>query len=247
MPALGKIKNNGDVVSRRRRVRTPSGLDRNAVAESFWAKVPDRPEDPAVCWEWRGDRMAERKNGTVVRRHTYGLFRKLAAHRVSVWLATGEDPGNLFVLHSCDSPPCVRPSHLRMGTHLENMADKVSRGRCVTTGKLRRAQVIEMRLRHATGETALSLAPQFDISVAQAQRIVNGTSWRPDDAADLPLPEWRRRGFRGPFQRLADRHVEEIRRRYAEGGISQRRLGKEYGVGQPHISYIVRGIERRAA
>ena len=47
------------------------------------------------------------------------------AHRVVAEQHLG--PSDLLVLHSCDRPTCVEPSHLRYGTHSENAADKRSR------------------------------------------------------------------------------------------------------------------------
>ena len=35
-----------------------------------------------------------------------------------------------FVLHSCDDERCINTDHLRVGTHQENMEDKVERNRC---------------------------------------------------------------------------------------------------------------------
>lgn len=74
------------------------------------------------CWEWTAG--ADRKGyGTI----TVG-GRKVGAHRFSYRLFVGE-PGELFVLHRCDNPICVRPDHLFLGTHADNMRDMRSKGR----------------------------------------------------------------------------------------------------------------------
>lgn len=39
------------------------------------------------------------------------------------------DPGDLDVLHTCDTPLCVEPTHIYAGTHQQNMQDSVNRGR----------------------------------------------------------------------------------------------------------------------
>lgn len=44
------------------------------------------------------------------------------------------------------------------------------------------------------------------------------------------------------FAKLNNEQVREIRRRYSQGGIRQKDLAAEYGVTQPVISYIVRGV-----
>ena len=96
---------------------------RTNIVDRFWSKVDVRGADE--CWEWQGSRI---KGG-------YGNFRlsaadgMLKAHRMSALLAFGPFDRRLFVLHLCDNPPCVNPSHLALGDHAENMRQRAERGR----------------------------------------------------------------------------------------------------------------------
>lgn len=51
------------------------------------------------------------------------------AHRV-VWEAVnGPIPEGGCILHRCDNPPCCNPTHLYLGTKLDNYRDMADRGR----------------------------------------------------------------------------------------------------------------------
>ena len=97
-----------------------------------WAKAPpaiDRfekkyiPEPNTGCWLWTatGDEKG------------YGHFRYKGrpqkAHRASWMLHRGEIPDGMLVCHHCDTPACVNPDHLFLGTNDDNMRDRQEKGR----------------------------------------------------------------------------------------------------------------------
>ena len=76
------------------------------------------------------------------------------AHRVSYKLFVKEVLEDLDILHRCDTPCCVNPVHLLIGTHTDNMIDSAIKGR--KDRKLTRDQVILIReSSKSLGELAL--------------------------------------------------------------------------------------------
>ncbi len=74
---------------------------------------------PSGCWEWQGFRhKPPRHYGDTSYRG-----KKMASHRMAYIVSKGPIPKGMLVMHTCDNPPCCNPDHLKLGTHLENMAD----------------------------------------------------------------------------------------------------------------------------
>lgn len=90
----------------------------------FWARV----DTTGDCWTWTG-RLNEHGYGQTP--FTSAGTRK--AHRVSWMIHNGAIADGLCVCHRCDTPSCVNPAHLFLGTHLDNMRDMASKGRGAKT------------------------------------------------------------------------------------------------------------------
>ncbi len=96
-----------------------------SLEERYWAKVDKR--GPDECWPWTGRRNKQGYGGI-----NLGIAGKQSpATHVALALDGRPRPGRLHALHSCDNPPCVNPAHLRWGTQVDNVADRVARGRGV--------------------------------------------------------------------------------------------------------------------
>ncbi len=134
------------------------------------------------CWGWT-DRPNE---------DGYGKFRlynhRVFAHRLAWWMCYGKIPRGYCVCHKCDNPACVNPLHLFLGTHTDNMRDKMKKGRHVpvyNNCKLTKDQVIEIRKlyrggHYVNGVSRKFLADKFKVSVHAIAKIVanNSTYWR---------------------------------------------------------------------
>lgn len=146
----------------------------------FWSNV----QKTETCWLWTGPQTDDHY-GTVWSRALKGRHR---AHRFVWYLTYGHLPGEQVVCHACDTPLCVRPDHLWLGTLSDNSRDMWQKGRAIINpnkgtangrAKLTEADVRVIREKYATGTTSLpKLGKEYGVSVPVIHGIVRGTAWR---------------------------------------------------------------------
>ena len=81
-----------------------------------------------------GDCLLYQGGRSVYGLHSYqcqdtGLRIRISAHRFAYILAFGHIPDGMYVLHQCDTPRCCNPSHLSLGTPMDNYLDMVNKDR----------------------------------------------------------------------------------------------------------------------
>jgi hypothetical protein len=106
-------------------------------------------------------------------------------HRYSYYLHCGKFNKSLHVLHRCDNPLCVNPKHLFLGTNLDNVKDKMKKGRSnspkgesVNTSKLKEREVVIIKKQLLKGETIYSLANKYSVNPWTINDIKVGKNWK---------------------------------------------------------------------
>lgn len=161
------------------------------IAERFAEKV-DRSAGPTGCWPWLGARD----------RRGYGVIwlngRMHKAHRVARALVGRPIADGIEARHSCDSPPCVNPTHIQDGDHQANMTDMAARGRAAagdrngtrrhpdalergsrrSNARLSEAEVAAARALYARGGISQwQLAASLGVSQSTLSLALRGRTW----------------------------------------------------------------------
>ena len=178
-----------------------------------------RAESRGDCLEWTGNKDC---NG-------YGRMKiegqPMLVHRVAWELHNGPIPEGICVLHRCDNPPCIKLSHLFIGTINDNVQDCIQKGRDRKRGlkgedhnlaKLTEAQVIKIR---NSDERGVDLARRYNVTQTTISDIRKGRIWQ-------HLPSDPGEAFINRTYRLTETDVIAIR----NSNKSTTVLAKYYGV-----------------
>lgn len=174
--------------------------------ERFFEKVEIasglRPGMTTECWIWTGIKRGNNR---------YGGFNsgtpgkggiRAVAHRASWVIHFGEIPEKMEVCHRCDTPTCVRPDHLFLGTHLDNMRDMVSKGRqgprrpavgekC-NLNRFSITEVMEIRELYRAGMSQAKIAERFLTHQTTISGIIRCANWKHLGLPSLSKPRKRR-------------------------------------------------------
>lgn len=160
--------------------------------QRFWSRV--RISDG--CWEWQGHTTGRGYGSLRIDKHP------VKTHRLSWFIHFGQ-PGDKLVCHTCDNPRCVRPDHLFLGTHPDNMGDMARKGRAArgeSNGASRHPERMPKGERHGNSKLTEDdvryirrtytpvgpgqrnpslryLADMFGLSVVHVRHIAIGKSW----------------------------------------------------------------------
>ena len=139
--------------------------------DRFESKVEMIPE--CGCWIWMG---AANQNG-------YGVIhfsgKQYRASRLSWELFNGPIPAGMKACHHCDTPPCVNPYHLFLGTQRENIRDCVAKKRIAVGERHGSAKLIEsdiVKIRRDT-RSSYEIATDYQVTQGVISRIKTHKIW----------------------------------------------------------------------
>jgi len=150
------------------------------------ARALDRyePEPNSGCWLWTGPRHRDGYGYLCHARRDLG-FPEGLVHRLSWLIHRGPIPAGLRVLHRCDTPPCMNPAHLFLGTQAENVADMVAKRRHRSSkpgvlnprAKLTYELADAIRAGRRAGLDLAELAETYRVGISTIFRVVHGQNW----------------------------------------------------------------------
>lgn len=147
-------------------------LKHYCLTDRFWSKV-NKTDD---CWNWTANTDRDGYGNITVNKIQY------KAHRYSLMIHGVVVSKGCIVRHTCDNPGCVNPAHLRIGTHQDNMTDKVSKnrqtkGEAIVLSKLSESTVLEIRNLYPT-LSIRRLSRRYNTCENNVRAIVQRKTWK---------------------------------------------------------------------
>lgn len=152
-----------------------AGKSTRTIEERFWSKV----RRTKTCWLWTG----------AINQAGYGNFyikgKYVSAHRAR-WFLKHRHFSAEQILHKCDTPNCIRISHLFEGTQLDNIRDMDAKGRRMTQSrqgeqhhkaKLTNDDVRRIRRLREQRLPFKQIVAQYPVCLGTIEYIVYGKGW----------------------------------------------------------------------
>lgn len=154
------------------------------LPDGFWVHVYPCPL--TGCWLWAGGGVS-RGYGRVAWRGKQWYTHRLAFAQLVHAISDG-----LFVLHHCDTPACVNPTHLFEGTQATNLQDMSRKRRSVRLQPAEVGRLFELR---ADGLTVEKIAETLAVSRGLVSRVLRGGDQVYPDTPPNPVPGRQRAGL----------------------------------------------------
>lgn len=153
-------------------------LERREIPRAFVARFATKyiKSEPDACWLWQAGKYPRGYGMVNLGRYADRRQHTEYAHRVAYVIAKGNIPQGQVVRHSCDTPACVNPQHLILGTQADNVNDAAVQGHynvAHTCGvrKLSDRDVHDIRTSY---EKNVRLAERYRVSTATISLIRRG-------------------------------------------------------------------------
>lgn len=160
----------------------PRGRTPIPIEIRFWNYV-EKSSGANGCWEWTAYKASD--GGGMIYTGSRNAAR---AYRVSWELHNGPIPEGMEVCHRCDNRGCVRPDHLFIGTHADNMRDAIRKGRLsivlpgnTAYGESSSRSILtldQVRQIVASKESKSELAKKFGVHPETIYHARSGKTWK---------------------------------------------------------------------
>lgn len=161
----------------RRQIRKATFVT-SPLTPDFWKKFWSKVRFTETCWLWTTE--------SGIPWTDYGRIQfecqDYRAPTLSYEYFYGRAPEGLEICHRCDNPPCVNPEHLFVGTHAQNIADAVAKGRALRgsrNGKtnLTEDDVLTIRALHVERVSGCAIARWYGVDPTTIYKILWRKRW----------------------------------------------------------------------
>lgn len=103
--------------------------------------------------------------------------RFIKTHVIAYALSYGAVPLGKVVRHSCDTPSCIEPAHLSLGTYLDNTRDMWSRGRANPRRRFTLKDFSDIQALYASGLSQYAIAEIYNVRQPAVSRLLSGARY----------------------------------------------------------------------